>query len=42
MKDKRSFGYEMADPTEYTLLKDFAIENRKKANGGRKHTMGLS
>jgi very-short-patch-repair endonuclease len=30
MKDKCSFGYEMADPIEYTLLKDFAIENRKK------------
>ena len=30
MKEKCSFGYEMADPTEYTLLKDFAIENRKK------------
>jgi 5-methyltetrahydrofolate--homocysteine methyltransferase len=27
---KRSYGYEMADPLSYTLLKDFANENRKK------------
>lgn len=30
MKNNHSFGYEMADPTEYMLLKEFAIENRRK------------
>ena len=30
MKSKTSFGYEMADPVLYSLLKDFANENRKK------------
>lgn len=30
MKDKHSFSYEMADPIEYALIKDYAIENRKK------------
>ena len=29
MKSKTSFGYEMADPILYSLLKDFANENRK-------------
>jgi very-short-patch-repair endonuclease len=30
MKTKRVFGYEMADPTTYTLLKEYAKENRRK------------
>ena len=30
MKTKRAFGYEMADPMLYPLLKEFAAENRRK------------
>lgn len=29
MTDKRAFGYEMADPITYSLLKKYATENRK-------------
>jgi very-short-patch-repair endonuclease len=31
MKNNKNFGYEMADPLLYSLLKEFAIENRKKS-----------
>jgi very-short-patch-repair endonuclease len=30
MKAKRVFGYEMADPMTYSLLKEYAKENRRK------------
>ena len=30
MKSESHFGYEMADPMLYSLLKNFAFENRKK------------
>lgn len=29
IEDRHSFGYEMADPITYSLLKEFAYENRK-------------
>ena len=33
MRDKTIFGYEMADPMIYSLLKAFANENRRKPTG---------